>query len=181
MAQLSAYATQLRIAMQNLAQDPRVIFLGQAVGVPGTAMRTTLEDIDADRLIELPVEEDFQLGMSIGMAIGGFIPVSIFPRWNFVLLAANQLVNHLDKLGEITGLDPAPKVIVRTSIGAEHPLDPGPQHKGDFSDAFVLMCPHMDVVRLDTTEAIVPAYEKALMRPDGRSTLLVEWGDLYAI
>ena len=34
--------------------------------------------------------------------MSGKIPVSIFPRWNFLLLAINQLVNHLDKLNEMT-------------------------------------------------------------------------------
>lgn len=176
----SRYAQEITRAMGELAKEPRVVFLGQAVRVPGTAMRGTLEDVDEDRLIELPVEEDFQLGMSIGLALHGSIPVSVFPRWNFLLLAANQLVNHLDKLSAISDLRPPPKVIVRTSIGSEHPLDPGPQHKGDFTNAFQNMCSNLEMVRLDTAEAVVPAYQKALERSDGVSTVLVEWGDLYA-
>jgi len=41
---------------------------------------------------------------------------SPFPRWNFLVLALNQLVSHLVKLQEITQTRP-PKVIIRTSIG----------------------------------------------------------------
>lgn len=39
-----------------------------------------------------------------------------FPRWNFIVLTLNQLVNHLVKLQEITQTRP-PKVIIRKSIG----------------------------------------------------------------
>jgi hypothetical protein len=37
----------------------------------------------------------------------------------------------------------------------------------------------VEVIRLDEPEEIFSAYEKALLREDGRSTLLVEWGDFY--
>ena len=38
-----------------------------------------------------------QLGMSLGLAMDGNIPISIIPRWNFILNGMNQLVNHIDK------------------------------------------------------------------------------------
>jgi hypothetical protein len=41
------------------------------------------------------------------------------------------------------------------------------------------MCCNIEVIRLDEPEEIFPAYEKALRRSDGKSTLLVEWGDYY--
>lgn len=177
---MGKYHESLTEAMRILAADERTIFLGQAVAVPGTAMRTTLEHVDEKKLIELPVDEDFQMGMANGMALAGFVPVSIFPRWNFMLLAVNQIVNHLDKIGELSRLKPAPKVIIRTGIGSEHPLHPGSQHTGDFTEAFRLMCTKINVVRLDNAEMIVPEYQKALTRDDGISTILVEWGDKYA-
>ena len=147
--------------------------------MPGTAMRGTLESVDQTKLLELPVEEDLQMGMSIGLAMSGFFPISIFPRWNFLLLATNQIVNHLDKLKDMLGVEIPPKVIIRTAVGSEYPLDPGPQHKGDYTEAFKLLAPNLEVVRLDEPEMIVPAYKKALEREDGVSTLLVEWGDYY--
>ena len=181
MTLLSPYAEELRRAMVLLSEDDRVVFVGQSVAVPGTVMRSTLLDIDDSRLIELPVDEDFQLGLSIGLALHGAVAVSVFPRLNFLLLAMNQLVNHLDKLGPL--MDPVlpPQVIVRTSIGSEHPLDPGPQHKGDMTDALRILCPNVEVLRLDRAEDVVPAYREALERSDGKSTILVEWGDLHAV
>ena len=166
--------------MEYLATDPRVIFLGQAVACPGTAMSNTLKDVPADKLLELPVAEELQMGMSTGLALGGHIPVSIFPRWNFLLLAVNQVVNHLDKLPVMSNGGYKPKVIIRTGIGSERPLHPQHQHVGDFTDAFRLMCKNIDVIRLDEPEQIFPAYKLALEREDGRPTILVEWGDYHS-
>ena len=71
------------------------------------------------------------------------------------------------------------KAIIRTGIGSERPLHPQHQHVGDFTDAFRLMLKNIEVIRLDEPEDIFPAYEKALTRKDGKSTILVEWGDFY--
>ena len=173
------YSDELKRAMEYLARDPRVVFLGQAVACPGTAMSTTLKDIAPEKLLELPVAEEMQMGMSIGLSLDGKIPVSIYPRWNFLLLALNQVVNHLDKLTIMSNGGYKPKVIIRTGIGSERPLHPQYQHIGDFTEAFRLMCRNINIVRLDEPELIFPAYKYALEREDGCSTILVEWGDYY--
>ncbi len=165
--------------MHFLAEDPRVVFLGQAVGVPGTAMFNSLKDIAPARRVELPVEEELQMGMCNGLALAGLVPVCIFPRWNFLLLAVNQIVNHLDKIREMSHGGYEPKVIIRTSIGSERPLHPQQQHVGDFTEAFQLMCRNIEVVRLEEAQEILPAYHRALQRTDGKSTLLVEYGDYH--
>ena len=170
---------ELSKAMTYLGQQENAVFIGQSVEVAGTAMRNTLLDVGAEKLIELPVEEDFQMGIAIGLALTGLVPVSIFPRWNFLLLATNQIVNHLDKLKELTQLETPGKVIIRTGIGSENPLHPGPQHTGDFTEAFRLMCPHLNVVRLDSKEMIFDEYKKAYERNDGVSSILIEWSDKY--
>lgn len=120
------------------------------------------------------------MGLTNGLALSGFIPISIFPRWNFLLLATNQIVNHLDKISEISRNKVGPKVIIRTGIGSIKPLHPGPQHVGDFTEAFRIMCPNINVVRLDSSEMIEYEYEKALKREDGISSILIEWSDKYA-
>ena len=173
------YFDEMKSSMEWLARDPRTVFIGQAVEVPGTAMSNTVKDIPIARRIELPVAEELQMGMSIGLALQGQVPVSIYPRWNFLLLAANQLVNHLDKIGVMSNGGYQPRVIIRTSIGSQRPLHPQFQHIGDFTDALRLMCTTVEVVRLDEPRQIFPAYQRALLRDDGRSTLLVEWGDYY--
>lgn len=176
---MAKYFDELLKAMDFLGSQTNTVFMGQSVEVAGTAMRNTLVNVDSTKLIELPVEEDFQLGLSIGIALTGFVPISIFPRWNFLLLATNQIVNHLDKLKDLTQTDNPGKVIIRTGIGSVSPLHPGPQHTGDFTEAFKIMCPNLNVVRLDSTQMIFTEYQKAYERTDGVSSLLIEWSDKY--
>ena len=166
--------------MDFLARDPRTMFLGQAVACPGTAMTTTLKNVPKDRLLELPVTEELQMGMSTGLALAGVVPVSLYPRWNFLLCAVNQVVSHLDKLSAMSNGGYQPKVIIRTGIGSERPLHPQFQHVGDFTDAFRLMCKNIEIIRLDEPGQIFPAYQKALEREDGKSTIIVEYGDYYS-
>lgn len=174
------YFDELKRAMEFLAQDPRTVFIGQAVAIAGTAMTNTLKDIPPERLIELPVAEDMQMGMTTGMALTGLIPVSVFPRWNFLLCAMSQLVNHLDKVQVMSNGGYRTKAIIRTGIGSERPLHPQQQHVGDFTAAVQSMCSTIEVIRLDEPVDIFPAYRKALQREDGRSTILVEYGDYYS-
>ena len=166
--------------MEWLARDPRVMFLGQAVACPGTAMTNTLKNVPRDKLLELPVAEEMQMGMSSGLALAGQVPISIFPRWNFLLLAVNQVVNHLDKFPLMSNGGYRPKVIIRTGIGSVRPLHPQFQHVGDFTDAFRLMCQNIEVIRLEESQDIFPAYQRALEREDGKSTIVVEYGDYYS-
>ena len=165
--------------MEMLAEDKRTYFIGQAVTCPGTAMTTSLKNIPEDKLLELPVAEEMQMGMSIGLALAGHVPVSLFPRWDFLLLAVNQLVNHLDKLSIMSNRGFQPKVIIRTGIGSVRPMHPQFQHIGDYTEAFKLMCTNIEIIRLEESDNIFPAYKKALEREDGKSTILVEYGDYY--
>jgi pyruvate/2-oxoglutarate/acetoin dehydrogenase E1 component len=173
------YFDEMCRAMEFLARDEKTIFLGQAVACPGTAMSNTLKNVSREKLLELPVTEEMQMGMATGMALTGLVPVSIYPRWNFLLLSVNQIVNHLDKLPIVSNGGYKPKVIIRTGIGSERPLHPQHQHIGDFTEAFRLMCKTIEVIRLEEPADIFPAYKKALEREDGRSTLVVEYGDYY--
>ena len=59
-------------------------------------------------------------------------------------------------------------------------LHPQFQHVGDYTEAFRLMCPNIEIIRLEEPEDIFPAYQKALTREDGKSTILVEYGDYYS-
>ena len=173
------YFDELKRAMDFLAEDPRTVFIGQAVAVAGTAMTNTLKDVPRGRLIELPVFEEMQMGMTLGMALNGSVPVSLFPRWNFLLCGINQLVNHLDKVQVMSNGGYQAKAIIRTGIGSERPLHPQHQHVGDFTSAIRAMCTTIEVIRLDEPADVFPAYERALLRDDGRSTIVVEHGDYY--
>ena len=173
------YFNELKKAMEWLAQKQDTLFLGQAVEFAGTAMTNTLRDVVKSKLLEMPVDEEFQMGLSIGLAVNGTLPISIFPRWNFLLLTMNQLMNHLDKLSLYSHGEFHPKVIIRTAIGSERPIHPQIQHIGDFTDAFRLMLKTVEVVRLEEPEEIFEAYRFAYEREDNKSTILVEYGDYF--
>lgn len=172
------YSEEITSAMTWLGEQQNTLFIGQTVKYPGTALFKTLNGIPESKRLELPVMEESQVGMSIGLSLNGFVPVSIFPRYNFLLLAVNQIVNHLDKYKEMSDGQYVPKVIIRTVQGSESPLYPGHQHVGSFSEAFRSMCKNIEVIDLYRAEDIFPAYQKAYNREDGKSTILVEIGDL---
>jgi pyruvate/2-oxoglutarate/acetoin dehydrogenase E1 component len=160
--------------MAYLGNLPNTIFMGQGVGVPGTTMSQTLRSVPAEKL-EMPVAEELQMGMAIGMSLGGYLPICIFPRWNFMLRAADQLVNHLDRLPLFSKY--RPKVIIRTAVPSSSPFDPGPQHDDDFSLAFRSMFRTIEVLAVKDPQYIMPAYRAAV--GGSVSTVIVEYTEFY--
>lgn len=173
------YFDELKKSMDWLSQKHDTIFLGQAVEYAGTAITNTLKDVSKEKLLEMPVNEDMQMGMTLGMGLNGSVPISIYPRWNFLLLATNQLVNHIDKIKIMSDGKFTPKIIIRVCIGSQRPLHPQYQHVGDFTSSFKGMCDFVDIIRLDEPNQIFESYKYAYERTDNRPTILVEWGDYY--
>lgn len=173
------YFDELKRSMDWLGEQEDTLFLGQAIEYPGTAMTNTIANVKKSKLLEIPVNEDMQMGMTLGLALNGTVPISIYPRWNFLLLAANQLVNHVDKIKIMSDGGYKPKIIIRTSIGSQRPLHPQHQHVADFTGGFKAMCDFVDIIRLDEPNQIFEAYQHAYLRTDNRPTILAEWGDYY--
>lgn len=173
---MTSYLTALTEAMAELGAHPSTLFLGQAVRYPGTGMHQTLQQVPPDRLIELPVMENAQLGFATGLALAGYLPIAIYPRINFLLEAASQLVQHLDKL-PLYGNGYAPRVLIRTAVATDRPLDPGPQHLGDYTAALRAMLSTVRIRELVHVAQILPAYREAARSP--YSTILVEYHHLY--
>lgn len=159
--------------MAWLSERPNAIFLGQAVRDPGTAMHTTLSGVPMEKRVEMPVAENMQMGMCTGLALAGFLPICIFPRINFLLEAISQLVQHLDKLPLYSDGGYRPRVIIRTAVAHDQPMNPGEQHLGDYSSALVLMLKTVYIDCLNRAEEIMPAYRAAVDREG--STILVEY------
>lgn len=171
------YYEELKKAMSLLAENPDTLFIGQAVEYEGTGLYDSLAHIPSEKRLELPVAEYFQSGLANGMAINGMIPISTFPRWNFLLMGVDQIVNHLDKFSTMSNGKCKPKVIIRVAVGSERPVDPQCQHKGNFAEAFRSMTKTVNIVELHEPDQILPAYKEALERVDGVSTILVEFAD----
>ncbi len=175
--QETPYFNALCSAMRWLADDPRTIFVGQGVGVAGTTMTDTLREVPPHKLLEFPVAEDLQMGFCTGLSLEGYIPICIFPRWNFLICATNQIVNHLDRLPLYS--DYRPHVIIRVATPITKPFNPGPQHDGDFLLPFQKMLRTMHINDLDTPESVTASYQHA-MRFQG-STILAEYTGNYNI
>lgn len=155
--------------MRRLAERPEVFFYGQSVAYDGAAIHHSLEGVPMEKRIEMPVAEEFQLGYCIGRSLAGELPVCIYPRMDFMLLAVNQLVNHLDKLS-LYGWEP--KMIIRTVIGKRRPLDAGPQHTQNYTEAFRMMLHNVQVREVRTPQEVAFTYQLAI---DAKhSTVIVE-------
>jgi len=174
------YFNTLKETMNWLGKQPKVRFIGQSLRWDGHALFKSMTDVPMECRLELPVFEDFQMGMSIGLALEGWIPINIYPRMDFLIIAANQLTNHLANIRQVSNGGYKPQVITRVSVGATTPLYPGPQHCQDHTEALKLLCRNeITVVELKKKEQIFPAYHCAVNRIDCKPTILIEYAELY--
>jgi len=170
------YKEELTKAMEMLSQDKRVIFLGQNTNY-GDHSYGTLRNIPENKIIEMPIAEDMQMGVSLGLSLEGYIPVTIYDRMDFLILSMNQLLNHIDKVEEMSKGIFKPIIIIRTIIGPKTPLYPGPQHCQDYTEMLKIALTNINIVKLDTNSDIMNEYKKALS--SDKSTLFVEVRELY--
>jgi len=175
--QFTPYLDALTESMKLSMEDEKTIFIGQQIVYYGNPMSKTIEGLPKERMIETPVMEEVQMGMSLGLAMYGHSVISFYPRWDFVICAANQLVNHLDKINVMSDGAWNPNIIIRVGKGSDTPLDPGHQHKADYTDAFEKITTNCTITKLDKVEKIVPAYQRALDL--GGIHIIVEYPELY--
>ena len=171
----SPYKDALTNAMTELAKLEDTIFIGQQIVYAGNPMSTTLTEVPKEKMIEVPVMEETQLGMSLGMAITGKTVVTFYPRWDFIVSATNQLENHLDKFQLMT--EKKVNIIIRLGKGSDKPLDPGHQHKGNYFEEFKSICKNIEFHDLKTPNDIELAYKYATK--EGGIHVLVEYPELY--
>jgi len=172
-------ATEYKIAltevMSDLAKLNNTIFIGQQIVFAGNPMSTTLGDVPKEKMIELPVMEENQMGMGLGLAMTGKTVISFYPRWDFLISAANQLINHVDKYELMTGK--TINMLIRVGKGSDVPLDPGHQHKANYIEQFKTMCPNITFHDLKTGDDVRIAYKTAI--ENGGVHILAEYPQLY--
>lgn len=175
--QYTPYKDALTNAMTNLGGKDDTIFIGQQLLWHGNPMSTTIGNVPKDKMIELPVMEESQMGMSLGMAMAGKFVISFYPRWDFLICATNQLVNHVDKIGLMSDGKWNPNLIIRLGKGSDKPLDPGHQHKGNYIEEFKSMCPNIPFYDLKNWNDIESTYNSAYQ--NGGVSVIVEYPELY--
>lgn len=173
------YKDSLTNAMAELNKLDNSIFIGQQILYQGNPMSTTLSGVSKDKMIEVPVMEETQMGMSLGLAMAGKFVITFYPRWDFIICATNQLVNHVDKIIPMSGGNWKPNLIIRLGKGSDKPLDPGHQHKGNYLEEFKSLCKHIEFHDLKTPTDIELSYK--YVTKEGGIHCLVEYPELYYI
>ena len=95
------YLEAIRQAMwEEMERDPRVILLGEDVGLYGGAFKVTagfLEKFGKDRIIDTPISEEGYTGVAIGAAFNGLRPIVEFQFIDFIANACNMITNFAAK------------------------------------------------------------------------------------
>jgi pyruvate dehydrogenase E1 component beta subunit len=92
----------VNIALKRaMTDDPRVITLGEDVGIDGGVFRATdglFQQFGAERVIDTPLAEAAIAGLSIGLAAQGFLPVAEIQFTGFAYACIDQILNHASRL-----------------------------------------------------------------------------------
>lgn len=147
-------ATQQRTLVQavrdglagEMAQDDRVVVMGEDVGEAGGVFRATeglLQEFGEDRVIDTPLAEAGILGNAIGMAAYGLRPVPEMQFSGFMYPAFDQLVSHAARLRTRSrGRYTCPMVVRAPYGGGIH----APEHHSESKEAFYVHEPGLKVV-----------------------------------
>ena len=118
---MTTYREAIRGALREaLADDPRVILMGEDVGRYGGSFAVThglLEEFGPERVRDTPLSESTFLGAGIGAALGGMRPIVEIMTVNFGLLALDQIVNNAATLRHMSGGQLSVPLVVRMATG----------------------------------------------------------------
>ena len=166
------YQDAIKQCMDDMAKKG-VIFLGYNTKCGNKGMGC-FRDIPQHQLIETPVAENLMMGMAIGMSLEGLTPLVYFERFDFILNAIDSIVNHLDKLADISNNEFKPFVVIRVVVGnSKKPFFGGLTHTQDYSEALRHLT-KIPVINLYTVNDILTNYGRI-----DKSVILVEYKDLY--
>jgi pyruvate/2-oxoglutarate/acetoin dehydrogenase E1 component len=162
-----------------LAEDERVFFLGEDVLDPyGGAFKVAqgLSTDFPDKVITTPVSEAGIVGLGTGMALRGLRPVVEIMFGDFLLLAADQLVNHAAKLRWMANDQVRVPLVVRTPMGGRRGY--GPTHSQSL-EKHLLGAPGLTVAAVSALDDPGGILRHAVLVDDD-PVLLIEHKLLYA-
>jgi len=168
-----SYKDAINQAMTELGEDG-AIFIGYNVAY-GDAMGT-LKGVSKEQKLETPVAENLMAGLAIGMSFEGFIPVIYYERHDFMTVAADAIINHIDKIERISHGEYKVPVIIRAVTADAGPFYSGITHSQDFTNLFksAVSFPVIDPV---TGSDVLNAVKGA--RQSGRPMMLIERKSRY--
>lgn len=157
---MKTYKDYLSEFMSIINDMENSVFIGQQIVYYGNPMSKTIELNDKTKFIETPVFEETQMGMTLGISINNKLVVTFYPRWDFLICASNQLINHVDKFELMT--NKKVHIIIRVGKGSDKPLDPGHQHKGNYFNEFKNMAPNITFFDCVDVHTLKNSYEYAI-------------------
>ena len=158
MARLSMVDAINTTLHELMANDDRIVVMGEDVGVDGGVFRATvglLDKFGPDRVIDTPLAESGIVGAAIGMAVYGMRPIAEIQFEGFMFKAFDQVYSHASRLRRRSqGLYGVP-LVIRAPYGAGvRALE----HHSDAPEALFCHLPGMKVVIPST-----PAEAKGLL------------------
>jgi 2-oxoisovalerate dehydrogenase E1 component beta subunit len=105
---------------EEMKEDDRVLVMGEDVGARGGVFRATagfLDEFGEQRVIDTPLAESSIVGLGIGMALHGLLPVAEIQFADFIHPAFDQLVSEAARLRYRSNGDFGCPLVVRAPWG----------------------------------------------------------------
>ncbi|MDP9298840.1 MAG: alpha-ketoacid dehydrogenase subunit beta [Actinomycetota bacterium] len=159
--------TAIRDALHDeMADDDRVILLGEDVANRGGVFRISvgwLDEFGEQRVIDTPLAESGIVGVAIGMALHGLLPVAEIQFADFIHPAFDQIVSEAARLRyRSNGAFGCPIVIRAPCGGGIH----GALYHSQSIEAFYAHVPGLKVVMPSTPVDAAGLLRSALRDPD---------------
>lgn len=169
-----SYKDGISQAMKELGENEKTIFIGYNV-VHGNAGGSTNDVLDNQKL-ETPVAENLMLGLGLGMSLEGFKPVVYFERHDFMTVAMDAIINHLDKIERLSHGQFKTPVIIKAVSADAGPFYSGPTHSQDFTEGLKKLI-SIPVLEPKTGKEVLEAYNSVsnITQP----VLVIEKKSLY--
>lgn len=135
-----------------LADDPKVVVMGEDVGVLGGVYRITdglQAEFGAHRVVDTPLAESAILGTAIGLAFRGYRPVCEIQFDGFVYPAFDQIVSQLARMHSRTRGAVTLPLTIRIPVGGGIG---SAEHHSDSPEALFVHTPGLRVVTASTPQ-----------------------------
>jgi 2-oxoisovalerate dehydrogenase E1 component beta subunit len=149
-----------------LADDPKVIVLGEDVGVLGGVYRITdglQPEFGAHRVVDTPLAESGIVGTAIGLAYRGYRPVCEIQFDGFVYPAFDQIVSQLARMRARTRGAVSLPITIRVPVGGGVG---SPEHHSDSPEALFVHTPGLRVVTCSTPQDAHTLLRQAIASDD---------------
>ncbi|GIU99613.1 MAG: 2-oxoisovalerate dehydrogenase subunit beta [Actinomycetota bacterium] len=149
-----------------MAADDRVVVLGEDVGARGGVFRVTqgfLEEFGEARVIDTPLAEGAIVGIAVGMALHGLLPVAEIEFADFMHPAFDQMVSEVARMRYRSNGDFGLPMVVRAPWGGGvH----GALYHSQSVEAFFAHVPGLKVVVPSTPYDAAGMLRAAIADPD---------------